>query len=159
MFRSICDLSDDHPALARAVEPVFRDFGGLRVFRGRIATLRCHEDNMLLRRTLSTPGEGRVMVVDGGGSLRRALVGDKLGALLLHNGWAGIVVNGAARDVETLRDMPVAVRALAACPTRPGQQGTGETGIELTFAGVTFRPGDWLYADENGMIVSAEALA
>jgi regulator of ribonuclease activity A len=158
MIRSICDLSDDHPALARAVDPVFRDFGGLRVFHGRITTLRCHEDNLLLRRTLSTPGEGRVMVVDGGGSLRHALVGDKLGALLLQQGWAGIIVNGAARDVENLRDMPVAVRALATCPTRPRQQATGEVDVPVTFAGVTFRPGEWLYADENGIIVSAEAL-
>ena len=86
MIRSICDLSDDHPALARTVDPVFRDFGGLRAFHGRIATLRCHEDNLLLRQTLSTAGEGRVMVVDGGGSLRHALVGDKLGALLLQHG-------------------------------------------------------------------------
>ena len=159
MIRSICDLSDDHPALARAVEPVFRDFGGLRAFHGRIATLRCHEDNLLLRQTLSTAGEGRVMVVDGGGSLRHALVGDKLGALLLQHGWAGIVVHGAARDVENLRDMPVAARALAACPTRPRQQGIGELEVAVTFAGVTFRPGEWLYADENGIIVSATPLA
>jgi len=159
MIRSICDLSDDHPALARTVEPVFRDFGGLRAFHGRIATLRCHEDNLLLRQTLSTAGEGRVMVVDGGGSLRHALVGDKLGALLLQHGWAGIVVYGAARDVENLRGMPVAVRALAACPTRPRQKGIGELEVAVTFAGVTFRPGEWLYADENGIIVSATPLA
>jgi regulator of ribonuclease activity A len=132
MIRSICDLSDDHPALARAVEPVFRDFGGIRVFHGRITTLRCREDNMLLRRTLATPGEGRVMVVDGGGSLRH---------------------------VENLRDMPVAVRALGVCPTRPGQQGDGELDVVVQFAGAVFRPGEWLYADENGIIVSAEALA
>lgn len=159
MIRSICDLYDDHPALARAVDPVFRDYGGIRQFHGRITTLRCHEDNLLLRRTLSAPGEGRVMVVDGGGSLRHALVGDKLGALLLQQGWAGIVVNGAARDVENLRDMPVAVRALAACPVRPGKQGSGERDVVVEFAGTVFRPGEWLYADENGIIVSAQALA
>lgn len=158
MIRSICDLSDDHPGLAQAADPVFHDYGGQRVFHGRITTLRCHEDNLLLRRTLSGPGEGRVMVVDGGGSLRRALVGDKLGALLLQHGWAGIVVNGAARDVENLRSMPVAVRALATCPTRPGQQGTGELDVVVGFAGVVFRPGEWLYADENGIIVSATPL-
>lgn len=158
MIRSICDLSDDHPTLARAVDPVLRDFGGLRVFHGRITTLRCHEDNLLLRRTLSAPGEGRVMVVDGGGSLRHALVGDQLGALLLQHGWAGIIVNGAARDVETLRDMPVAVRALAACPTRPRQEGTGALDVVVQFAGAVFRPGEWLYADENGIIVSATPL-
>jgi regulator of ribonuclease activity A len=159
MIRSICDLSDDHPALARAVDPVFRDFGGLRVFHGRIATLRCFEDNLLLRRTLSNPGEGRVMVVDGGGSLRCALVGDKLGALLLQHGWAGIIVHGAARDLENLRGMPVAVRALAPCPTRPGQQGTGELEVPVSFGGAMFHPGEWLYADENGIIVSASPLA
>ena len=143
MIRSICDLSDDHPGLTQTADPLFRDYGAQRVFHGPIATLRCHEDNLLLRRTLSTPGEGRVMVVDGGGSLRRALVGDQLGALLLQHGWAGIIVNGAARDVETLRNMPVAVRAIAACPTRPGQLGTGELGVVLEFAGVVFRPGEW----------------
>ena len=159
MLRSICDLSDDHPGEVRAAESIFRDFGGLRVFRGPITTLRCFEDNALLKATLATPGEGRVMVVDGGGSLRRALIGDKLGALLLENSWAGIVVNGAARDVENLRDMPVAVRALGICPTRPGQEGTGERDVVVDFAGTVFRPGEWLYADENGIIVSAEALA
>jgi regulator of ribonuclease activity A len=159
MIRSICDLSDDHPGLAQTAAPLFQDYGARRVFHGPIATLRCHEDNLLLRRTLSTPGEGRVMVVDGGGSLRRALVGDKLGALLLQNGWAGIIVNGAARDVETLRTMPVAVRAIAVCPTRPGQLATGDLDVVLEFAGVVFRPGEWLYADENGIIVSATPLA
>lgn len=158
MLRSICDLSDDHPGEARAAESVFRDFGGLKVFHGAITTLRCYEDNALLRATLATPGEGRVMVVDGGGSLRRALVGDKLGALMLQHGWAGIVVNGAVRDVENLRDMPIAVRALATCPTRPSQLGRGERDLAVTFAGVTFTPGEFLYADENGLIVSARQL-
>lgn len=159
MTRSICDLADDHPELARIAEPVFRDFGMKRRFSGQIATLRCLDDNMLLRRTLSTAGNGRVMVVDGGGSLRRALVGDKLAGLMIDNHWAGIVVNGAARDVEHLCEMPVAVRALNICPAKPGQSGTGEQNVELNFAGVTFRPGEWLYADENGLIVSAEPLS
>lgn len=158
MLRSICDLSDDHPGEARAAAPIFRDFGGIKSFRGPITTLQCFEDNALLKATLSTDGGGRVMVVDGGASLRCALVGDKLGALMLHHGWAGIVVNGAARDVENLRDMPVAVRALAACPTRPRQHGGGERDIAVTFAGITFVPGEYLYADENGLIVSARPL-
>ncbi|NDD74239.1 MAG: RraA family protein [Gammaproteobacteria bacterium] len=158
MLRSICDLSDDHPGVVRAAESIFRDFGGLKVFHGAITTVRCFEDNALLKATLATPGAGRVMVVDGGGSLRRALVGDKLGALLLQHGWAGIVVNGAVRDVENLRDMPIAVRALATCPTRPAQLGAGELDLAVSFAGVTFTPGEFLYADENGLIVSARAL-
>ena len=99
------------------------------------------------------------MVVDGGGSLRRALFGDKLGALLVENGWAGIIINGAVRDVEMLAQMPLAARALNVCPTRPQQHGTGERGIVVRFAGVTFRPGDWLYADENGFLVSASELS
>lgn len=114
---------------------------------------------MLLRTVLATPGDGRVMVVDGGGSIRRALVGDKLAALMIEHHWSGIVVNGAVRDVEHLSGMAVAVRALNICPAKPAQSGVGEQNIELRFAGVTFRPGEWLYADENGLIVSAEPLS
>lgn len=159
MMRSICDLSDDHFDAVRTAAPLFRDFGGLKSFHGPITTIRCFEDNALLKATLGTDGAGRVMVVDGGGSLRRALVGDKLGALMLHHGWAGIVVNGAVRDVENLRDMPIAVRALATCPTQPQKFGTGDRDQAVTFAGVTFVPGEYLYADENGLIVSAQPIS
>jgi regulator of ribonuclease activity A len=158
MIRSICDLSDDYPDAVQTGESRFSDYGTVRRFHGRIDTIKCHEDNLLLRQTLSTPGQGRVMVVDGGGSLRRALFGDKLGGLLIENGWAGIIINGAVRDVEVLGQMPLAARALNVCPTRPQQHGTGERGIVVRFAGVTFRPGDWLYADENGFLVSATEL-
>ncbi len=154
MIRSICDMADDHRDLVQVADPIFRDYAGLKSFHGPIATLRCYEDNLLLRQVLSTPGEGRVMVVDGGGSIRRALVGDKLAALMLQHDWAGIVVNGAARDIENLRDMPVAIRALNVCPRKPEQTAAGEVDVEVTFAGVTFKPGAWLYADENGIIVS-----
>jgi regulator of ribonuclease activity A len=98
------------------------------------------------------------MVVDGGGSLRRALIGDRLGSLLIDNGWAGVIVYGAARDVEVLRTMPLAVRALNICPTKPLQTSSGERDVIVTFAGVIFRPNDWLYADENGFIVSEKPL-
>lgn len=158
MIRSICDLSDDHPGKVRTVRPLFRDFGQVRAFHGPITTVHCFEDNALLKQTLGTPGEGRVMVVDGGASLERALFGDKLGALLQDNGWAGIVVNGAVRDVEFLRQMPIGVRALGICPTQPNKTGSGERDVVVTFGGVSFQPGEWLYADENGMIVSAAAL-
>lgn len=159
MPRSICDLADDHPEQVQVGEPVFRDFGARRSFHGPITTLRCFEDNALLRRVLSTPGKERVMVVDGGGSLKRALVGDKLAALMIANGWAGVVVNGAVRDVENLREMNVAVRALTICPAKPAQNGIGECDVIVRFAGITFRPGDWLYADENGVIVSETPLS
>jgi regulator of ribonuclease activity A len=159
MIRSICDLADDHRDVVKAVDPIFKDYAGLKSFHGPITTLRCFEDNLLLRQVLSTPGTGRVMVVDGGGSIRRALVGDKLAALMLHHDWAGVIVNGAVRDVENLRDMPVAIRALNVCPMKPQQTGSGDTDVDVTFAGVTFKPGAWLYADENGIIVSDQPIS
>jgi len=158
MIPSICDLSDAHPGKVQTLRPRFRDFGQVSKFHGQITTIRCHEDNALLKSTLATPGAGRVMVVDGGGSLERALFGDMLGALLRDNGWAGILINGAVRDVEVVRHMPIAVRALEICPTRPNKVGTGERDVVVSFAGVTFTPGDWLYADENGVIVSSTPL-
>lgn len=158
MIRSICDLADDHRETVQAVEPIFREYAGLKSFHGPITTLRCTEDNLLLRQVFSTPGQGRVMIVDGGGSIRRALVGDKLAALMLQHDWAGVVVNGAVRDIEHLRDMPVAVRALNVCPLKPQQTGAGERDVEVTFGGVTFKPGAWLYADENGMIVAPKPI-
>lgn len=159
MTRSLPDLCDDHGDLVQVAEPLFRDFGGTRAFHGTITTLKCHEDNALVRATVETPGEGRVLVVDGGGSLRRALVGDKLGSLMLKNGWAGVVVYGAVRDVEVLATMPIAVRALGVIPVPPIKKGIGERDLPVRFAGVTFTPGHWLYADENGLLVSASALA
>jgi regulator of ribonuclease activity A len=158
MIRSICDLCDDHPDLVQVAEPVFTEYGGVRSFHGPITTLRCHEDNLLLKTTLATPGRGRVMVVDGGGSLRKALFGDVLAGLAVQHGWAGIIINGAVRDVENTRDMPVGVRALAACPRRPLQSGAGERDVAVSFAGVDFAPGMYAYADLNGLIVSTRAL-
>lgn len=159
MIRSICDLADDHRDLVQAAEPIFKDYAGLKSFYGPITTLRCYEDNLLLRQIFSTPGEGRVMVVDGGGSIRRALVGDKLATLMLQHNWAGVVVNGAVRDIENLRDMPVAIRALNVCPMKPQQTAAGERDVDVTFAGVTFKPGAWLYADENGIIISPNPIS
>ncbi len=158
MTRSICDLCDDHADLVQVAEPLFRDFGARRAFSGPITTIQCHEDNALVRSTFKTAGEGRVLVVDGGGSLRRALVGDMLASLMIQNGWAGVVVFGAVRDVEVLATMPVAVRALGVCPRPPIKKGVGERDVPVRFAGVAFTPGAWLYADENGFLVSAQPL-
>ncbi|MCU0757637.1 MAG: ribonuclease E activity regulator RraA [Steroidobacteraceae bacterium] len=157
--RSLPDLCDAHADLVQVAEPLFRDFGARRAFHGPIRTIKCHEDNALARATLQTPGAGHVLVVDGGGSLRHALVGDKLGALMLENGWAGVVVYGAVRDVEVLATMPVAVRAVGVIPRPPQKKGLGELDVPVRFAGVTFTPGHWLYADENGLLVSATPLA
>lgn len=158
MIRSLPDLCDAHGDLIQVAEPLFRDFGALRAFHGPVTTIRCHEDNLLVRSTLETPGGGRVLVVDGGGSLRRALVGDQLGSLMIRNGWAGVLVFGAVRDVEVLATMPVAVRGLGVIPVPPHKLGGGERDVPVSFAGVRFSPGDWLYADENGLLVSPRPL-
>ena len=158
-MRSICDLCDDHGDAVRVLQAAFHDFGSLRRFSGEIATVQCLDDNGLVRRVLETPGAGRVLVVDGGGSLRRALVGDKLGALAIASGWVGVVVYGAIRDVETLAGMPIAVRALGISPLPPRREGSGAAGIPVSIAGAVITNGQFLYADENGMIVADQALA
>ncbi len=152
------DLSDAHPDDVRVVDPVFRDFGGIRAFSGPIATLKLFEDNSLVRESLEKPGQGRVLVVDGGGSLRCALVGGNLAALGENNGWSGIVVYGAVRDTRELAAAKVGVKALAPHPKKSDKNGIGQRDVAVTFAGVTFRPGEHLYADEDGILVSARAL-
>ena len=159
MTRSTCDLCDDHPGLVQVAQPLLRHFGLKAAFHGPIATVRCFEDNALLKSTLQQPGEGRVMVVDGGGSLRTALFGDVLASFVLRNGWAGAVINGAVRDVERIATMDVAVWALAPMPRRPSKAGAGVRDVAVSFAGLTFTPGHWLYADANGIIVAPQALA
>lgn len=159
MTRSICDLYDAHRDLVQVAQPIFTDYGGVRSFHGAIATIRCHEDNLLLKQTLATPGNGRVMVVDGTGSTWCALLGDVLAGLAVQHGWSGVIVNGAVRDVETTRDVPVGIRALAACPRKPAQLGAGEREVPVSFAGVTFAPGMFLYADPNGIIVSPREIS
>jgi regulator of ribonuclease activity A len=148
------DLSDVHPDSVLAAEPVFRDFGGLDRFWGPIETVRVFEDNVLVRQALESKGGGRVLVVDGGGSLRSALVGGRLAALAQANGWAGLLINGCVRDSEELRRVPLGIRARATIPRRGGKTGVGERGVPVTFAGVAFIPGHFLYADADGVLVS-----
>lgn len=150
------DLCDRHGEAVRVASPVFRSFGGRRRFLGPIATLRCFEDNTFVRSTLEEAGEGRVLVVDGGGSLRCALVGDQLAALGVANGWAGIVVNGCVRDSAALAACDIGILALAAHPRRSRKRNVGEPGVDVEFAGLAFRPGEWLYADDDGVLVSGE---
>ena len=152
------DLFDAHGPAVQVVEPLFRDFGGNRRFAGPIETVKVFEDNKLVRATLETPGAGRVLVVDGGGSLRCALVGDQLGELAVRNGWTGIVVWGCIRDSAVIATQAVGVKALATNPARSVRKGEGSTGIPVSFGGVTFTPGAWLYADEDGILVSATPL-
>jgi regulator of ribonuclease activity A len=153
------DLCDEFGAEVHVAEPVFRDFGGVERFAGPIATLRVFEDNALVRQALEMPGGGRVLVVDGGGSLRSALVGGNLAALARENGWSGLVVYGCIRDAAELASTPVGVKALQAVPRRSARAGAGERGVPVAFAGITFTPGAWLYADRDGIVVADRKLA
>ncbi len=152
------DLCDRHEDKLRVVEPMFASYGGKPAFHGPIATLKLFEDNALVRKAVESPGEGRVLVIDGGGSLRRALVGDQLAALATRNGWAGLVVYGCIRDSRAIGEMDLGVLALDTHPMKTVKRNIGETDVTVTFGGVDFVPGHWLYADEDGVVVSATAL-
>ena len=147
------DVYDEHREGAQVCELQLRDFGGTRSFSGPISTVRCHEDNVLLKQRLSDPGEGRVLVVDGGGSFRCALLGDNIAGLARDNGWAGVVLNACVRDVEALAAMPVGIKALGSCPRPSGKTGAGEVEVTVSFGGATFEPGATLHADGDGVVV------
>jgi regulator of ribonuclease activity A len=150
---STADILDEHGDHAAVCELDLQQFGGVRAFAGAIATIRCHEDNVVLRECVSGPGGGRVLVVDGGGSLRVALLGDNIAGIACDSGWAGIVVNGCVRDVAALRELQIGIRALGSNPRRSGKAGGGEVDVALRFGGVTFTPGAMLYADDDGIVV------
>jgi regulator of ribonuclease activity A len=158
MRRSTCDLCDDHPGEVRVAEPLFRDFGARTHFSGRIVTIKCHEDNSRVRELVAEDGRGCVLVIDGGGSLRRSLLGDQLAAKAVVNGWEGILISGAVRDVEALAGMDIGIRALAAIPLKTDKKGVGERDLTVSFAGVDFVPGHYLYADGNGIVVASREL-
>lgn len=155
MTVSTADLSDSAGDRFVPCSLAWRGFGRVTSFGGAIATVRCRDDNGLVRAAVAEPGEGRVLVVDGGGSLETALVGDVLAGLALANGWAGLVVHGAVRDVAALRELAIGVVALGTNPRRGTREGTGERGVEVTFGGVPFRPGFQLFTDEDGVLVEA----
>jgi regulator of ribonuclease activity A len=147
------DVLDEHGDDAAVCTVAFRKYGGRRAFAGAVATVRCQEDNVLIRRRLSEPGEGLVLVVDGGGSLRAALLGDQIAGLAVEHGWAGLVVYGAVRDVAALAQLDVGIDALGSNPRPSRKAGAGEVDVPVEFGGVTFRPGDALYSDEDGLVV------
>lgn len=164
MIFATADLCDHHEeklrdGSLRVVSPMFRSFGGRPAFHGPIATLKLFEDNSFVRKALEQAGNGRVLVIDGGGSLRRALVGDQLAALGAKNGWAGIVVYGCIRDSAAISAMDIGVFALATHPQKTDKKNVGETEVPVSFGGVTFRPSEWLYADGDGVLVSDSMLA
>lgn len=152
------DLCDRYGDRLHVAEPLFRDFGGRAAFAGRIETVRVLEDNALVRRILERDGQGRVLVVDGQGSRRCALIGGRLAALASANGWSGVVVNGCVRDVAEIAAASLGVKALAACPRPPAKTGAGEQGVPVTFAGITFTPGHQVWGDQDGLVVAAPGL-
>jgi regulator of ribonuclease activity A len=152
------DLCDQFSDQLQICEPMFGDFGGQLQFGGQIATIKCFEDNSLVREMTGEPGNGRVLVVDAGGSLRRAVVGDMLGKKAVGNGWAGLIVYGCIRDCAALSTLPIGVKALGTHPVKTDKRGEGQRDLIVRFGGVTFRPGDWLYADEDGIVVARRQL-
>lgn len=156
------DLCDQFEAelgkSVRVVAPMFRHYGGRKAFSGRIATLKLFEDNSLVRTAFAEDGKGKVLVVDGGGSLRCALVGDQLAILAQKNGWEGVVVYGCIRDSADIAGIDIGVRALDTHPQKSIKRNVGERDVAVTFGGVTFHPGEYLYADEDGVLVAAQPL-
>jgi len=152
------DLVDAHSAEVKSCEIQFRQFGGRLRFHGPVRTVKTLEDNALIKQTLSTPGGGAVLVIDGGGSLRSALVGDVIAGLGQESGWAGLVVLGAVRDSAALGRLDIGIKALGSNPWRSGKQGTGQLDVPVSFGGVEFRPGNWVYSDEDGLLVSSREL-
>ena len=163
MFFATCDLCDANAERLASgsltvLPPLFIGMGKRRAFAGQAFTLKVFEDNALVRAALETPGQGRVLVVDGGGSVRSALVGGNLASLAADNGWNGIVVFGAVRDLDEIEDCEVGVRALALHPQRSARKGVGDSNVKVMIAGVAVEPGDWIYADADGILVSKDDL-
>jgi regulator of ribonuclease activity A len=157
-MKSTPDLCDQYPGLIQVVEPMFSNFGGREQFGGPITTVKCFEDNSCVKERVATPGEGRVMVVDAGGSMRRACLGDMLAEQASVNGWSGLIIYGCIRDVDEIMATDIGVQALGTHPMKTEKKGLGEIDIAVTFGGVTFNPGDYLYADNNGVIIATQAL-
>jgi regulator of ribonuclease activity A len=150
---STADLVDEHGEALQSCDLQLRQFGGRRRFHGPIRTVACFEDNALVRQVLSEPGDGAVLVVDGGGSLHTALVGDLIAGLAQANGWAGVVVHGAVRDTEALGGLDIGIKALGSNPRKSAKAATGQIDVPVRFGGVTFRQGEHLYSDEDGVVV------
>jgi regulator of ribonuclease activity A len=154
------DLLDKYDNAVRVAEGnIFRDFGKRRSFSGKIVTVKCFEDNPLIRKMLEQPGEGRVLVVDGRASMNCALLGDTMAAIAVRNRWEGIVINGCVRDSSELSQLDIGIRGLGTNPRKSGKKGEGEINVNVAFAGVTFIPGEHIYCDEDGMILSFYDLA
>jgi len=159
-----CDLLDDHPdheiqVLVPEMNGIFfKNYGARKSFAGQIVTVKCYEDNSRVKELLATDGTGKVLVVDGGASMRCALMGDMIAASALKNHWNGVVIYGCVRDVDAIAEMNLGIHALAAVPRKSNRQGIGEVNVTLYFGNVKFHSGDYLYADNNGILLSKEKL-
>lgn len=153
--RPTADLVDEIGAAVRSCDVQFRQFGGRREFAGPISTVRCHQDNALLKSVLSEPGDGRVLVIDGGASVHTALVGDVIAELGRANGWSGLIINGAVRDAVTLGTLDIGIKALGTNPRKSSKAGAGERDVVVSFGGVDFAPGDVAFSDDDGIVVVA----
>lgn len=156
---STSDLYDAFENRCSSCSTQFKQYGGRRIFSGRIRTVATLNDNVLVRRMLETPSDGEVLVVDGSGDLGSALIGDMMAGLGAKNGWSGVVILGAVRDTSALAQMDFGVKALGSNPKRSAKNGTGRTDAPVSFGGVTFAPGHWIYSDDDGILVSSEKLA
>lgn len=157
-MKATADLCDDFNEEVMVLAPIFKDFGGKDTFFGDITTLKVFEDNSLVRAALEKPGNGRVLVVDGGGSLRCALVGDNLAVLGQENGWSGIVVFGCIRDSAQISEIQLGVKALGVNPRKSVKKGEGQIDVAVRFAEVLIEPGQFLYADVDGVVIAQKAL-
>lgn len=152
-FRPTADLVDDIGADVRSCDIQFRQFGALTQFAGPIVTVRCFQDNALLKSVLSEPGDGRVLVIDGAGSLHTALVGDVIAEIARANGWAGLIVNGAVRDAATLGTLQIGIKALGTNPRKSSKTGAGERDVVVSLGGVEFGPGEVAFSDDDGIVI------
>jgi len=152
------DLCDSYPDV-EVLDPLFANFGGLEAFYGPIRTVKCFEDNSMVKQAVAEPGNGAVLVVDAGGSHRCAMLGDMLAEQAVANGWAGIVMYGCVRDVDILAALPIGVQAMGSHPRKSEKHGEGQRDIDINFAGVNIKPGKWLYADNNGIIIAQHELS
>jgi regulator of ribonuclease activity A len=158
MLFTTADLCDEHGDAVQVVEPLFRDFGFRKAFSGPLTTVVAPGDNSLVAAAVEETGQGRVLVVDGAGAPDCALLGDRLAFLAYQHNWSGVVINGRVRDAGELESIDIGIKALGTYPRRGGSSGRGQRDLPVTFGGVVFRPGDWLYADEDGILVATAKL-
>ncbi|MCP3906484.1 MAG: putative 4-hydroxy-4-methyl-2-oxoglutarate aldolase [Oceanicoccus sp.] len=158
MTISTPDLCDEYGDAVRVADPVFKHYGAIRQFGGEVVTVKCFEDNSKVGEMVRTPGKGRILVVDGGGSPRRSLLGDQLVTLAVENDWSGIVIYGYIRDIEEIETMQMGVVALGAIPRKTEKLGVGEVNVTIDVAGLQIQPGQYIYADRSGVIVADQSL-